>query len=1364
MAGIVLSSAIQNITNNSSLAGQIASASARTAKQGAQATMSSSEDYHYAKKAVTPVVTTAAVSYYAVNQVKNITDFSTTSFAYTPNTGETITQSGYLKNAYTSLGGVNPGTNTVSSLDYLKTIGMDANKIQNCSTVGRAAELTQEYHQRVIEHANQTFSGSSLSKTTFNMDTLSSKSDTISAINYAKHSLSAELTAAKGQIGQEITQNGVKTVFTQDAYNKLASEIASKQQVLTNARDAMNTNIVTVGRGAAAFRFSDYFNNVGRMGVNSVAAKIISGGDQSTESVIRTTTNSYQTLKMSADQMVRIGTKFATKSIDTQVAALKQQILANPAMRSELQQQINTLLTQKAKMSNFSQNFHEIITGKKFRIKADKTVFGKGEIFEKGKALSGAEKAKAKADIVRQAKKSKTGLQLNKRSRIGKKLDAKRAKMLAKKTGSRVVKQSGKHAARQATNRVVNEVAKDVAKKNWWKRILEAFWKKAAASAKATATAAGTTAAAAGTTAAAGATGSSIGGAVAGGSAAAVESTPVGWIITIIICVIMMLVVLCIAIIPGVGYIAVHFLTMDVSTDLQGHLDNLNYGQVIANLATYDLAAELELICEDNAYEESLNRMYVAKYGIPAMPDPNYMKQSGNVYVWEEVDDETIWEENGKKIYADYNIAKEADRNKVTVYDNIVPIMNMMHMKMQDEIGYEHWHEALAYVYYMYAMSHNVNIFDAGEHSDKYIYLYDTENKNKDGTAKYTGFRLEKNNATGGAVFYCHGDGILEHDENVGNYDINSAFDYRESMDAAGNQRPFVKEENGSYVCHNFKRNTTGCKNAFYHDDLTSDEDTDVDYNNHIVRDIDGGAYSAANVANLYHFKRLYGASVSGRTNEQIITMYNHFINAFDEKTLKDMGFCADANVPSTATKEEKYAIVSATGGTESYNIGIRMVHNPDEKLITGMKVDDMLKQYRAGRGSHLSSFDSEEQNRYQESEWKECNNYTYLYAYDEREADAGGDPVSWPYWSKRHDLDDNFMPEWFSAKYDDNTPMLKKDDSYKCGHWEENGQEGWYTGFGSNADSSGQRTGYNYRMAKPFIVCCGHCGGHIRPSTDMIQMMTYEGLAQLDGFKTIHWESYQTIISPAVYSLILSEALRQQYPTDDKLYKAAVDNYNNIQKDVKSGWFLGYEEAFEIEMAAISELKEPVINSSNKKKYLKARYESLFAQGNNNDYTYDQTVTFLEWRAYWNDQSVQWFAVFPSSPKGLVQSIARTTLYKAAGIVDKVTGWVNGLLKKVKQNLGLAVEETTKEEDLEHVIDEKEQYEDIYQFTGWFTEDKKDYDESAMAELKDLYGSYYTDAFESGIELWQDFGVTFDDKYIKLDKDKVNVPPNFTY
>lgn len=57
------------------------------------------------------------------------------------------------------------------------------------------------------------------------------------------------------------------------------------------------------------------------------------------------------------------------------------------------------------------------------------------------------------------------------------------------------------------------------------------------------------------------------------------------------------------------------------------------------------------------------------------------------------------------------------------INDNLVPIVSMMHCRYYDDIDFEHWPTAKAYVYYMYAMSHNV----LRDENGNVIYQYEKE-------------------------------------------------------------------------------------------------------------------------------------------------------------------------------------------------------------------------------------------------------------------------------------------------------------------------------------------------------------------------------------------------------------------------------------------------------------------------------------------------------------------------------------------------------------------------------------------------------------------------------------------------------------
>ncbi len=63
---------------------------------------------------------------------------------------------------------------------------------------------------------------------------------------------------------------------------------------------------------------------------------------------------------------------------------------------------------------------------------------------------------------------------------------------------------------------------------------------------------------------------------------------------------------------------------------------------------------------------------------------------------------------------------------------------------------------------------------------------------------------------------------------------------------------------------------------------------------------------------------------------------------------------------------------------------------------------------------------------------------------------------------------------------------------------------------------------------------CKGHCGGHITPITDIVQMMTYQGLARLDDFKTTHYLTTEEVLGQDLTSVInLTDAIRKRFMAD---------------------------------------------------------------------------------------------------------------------------------------------------------------------------------------------------------------------------------------
>lgn len=806
-----------------------------------------------------------------------------------------------------------------------------------------------------------------------------------------------------------------------------------------------------------------------------------------------------------------------------------------------------------------------------------------------------------------------------------------------------------------------------------------------------------------------------VGGAIA---AAAPEIGTVLLIIAAVILVIVIVVVVIVIIILLAGYYAIHFVSD--GTDIQTSLDSINYCQAISNAVTYDIGAEYQYIVQDNARDMFSERVYVGPYGYPCTvrgASNNYSES----YVWEETDNTTYWIDKDNhtvkdasnkpiKVYSDYYIADVNKRNKVGLNDNIIPIMNMMHTKMLDEITFEKWPSAMAYCYYMYAMSHSVNRYDDAALTDtanfEYIYM-----KNDDGTDsdRYSGYKLKKNEA-GSAVSFC--DGTVSADAIKW-----AVLAVNENPDGTYSPQ-FVDNMQYNYGA----RPTDGsCNNKFFHTD-------------------EPDAYNSSEKA-VYIISRLRKIDPT-ITPQSAIYIYNTYCGLSSTDSNPHVGEM------KSYLGQDLYTSSMDAFRINSYNFYKDLSSN---NVVTPSTLDS---SYGLDTFNN-SNYDNENAKNKQQN----CDNNTliplyssdYPYGGTHQESVRIHNTSDWkippqPAWTEWHNPGD-WVNDW--------TEVYPGHWMITGGHYEPcpghphpavpgvhyTEEECWEIRTVPNAPTGS------------IHLCGGHCAGHIYPNSDLIQMMTYEGLMQLDSFKTTHWVTIYDIFGKSFIDYLgaVGEA------NMDTATSSALANANDpiTKKFVNAG----INSADVKVVAGLLALDKPFVTSSNAADHIAERYGTIGGE----------KVSQPMWQLYWATTAKQWFSIFPSSPQGVLNSISKSILYKAAGIMDGTTSKIFPALIKVANLLGIP-EADTAQDMLDAAKDvEPDDDEDLTAFEGWFDSTGANYSYH-NDELSSFFGDYYGDGYEMSLDAWEGFDVKFDPsiipekpKYIPNGSSGADLNPEYT-
>lgn len=88
---------------------------------------------------------------------------------------------------------------------------------------------------------------------------------------------------------------------------------------------------------------------------------------------------------------------------------------------------------------------------------------------------------------------------------------------------------------------------------------------------------------------------------------------------------------------------------------------------------------------------------------------------------------------------------------------------------------------------------------------------------------------------------------------------------------------------------------------------------------------------------------------------------------------------------------------------------------------------------------------------------------------------------------------------------------------------------------------------------------CKGHCGGHVTPVSDLVEMMTYQGLAMQDNFKTTHFLTREEIVGKDFTSLLnIADAVRKKIQAEDSPF-ASVTGWRGYWYSQAMKWYIPY-------------------------------------------------------------------------------------------------------------------------------------------------------------------------------------------------------------
>lgn len=841
-------------------------------------------------------------------------------------------------------------------------------------------------------------------------------------------------------------------------------------------------------------------------------------------------------------------------------------------------------------------------------------------------------------------------------------------------------------------------------------------------------------------------------------------------------------------------------------TDLTGELDgSQNWCQLILDHLYYDMGQEFEQVIRDDAFSHYFTYYYIVTpyYNVPLSVDYSTF---GKSWIWEEADNTSRWVvsgnitdlgeddgftygnplftvndgveriydadgylvsanaitwEEGKgeslNTYKDVSGAMEGATDMITWGNNadklrtnvdprlnVFPIMAMMHTKYIDNLNYEEWVTALAYTYYMYAMSHDVAKYDSND-SFRNFNLGGNDNG-----VDYLEEMRENEGMSGYNVnVFFHGDREILDPRTSSSVSM-AANRYGRNYiyvnsDYMGTKQRVYFFSNQVYS-RGYQSMTTGCDNAYYHSAAAgygglSGQENDIS-DGHTDGHTDG-IYCETNVKLVQLFRR---------------AVYEYiYSSAGDTAFSGHQALAADSQMDYTYTVHFLHELAN---GTESGYMGTGVA---DLCTMMGISMSDLQKIYMPTGSDYTHStgqigvtvngipgvqgydFSFGENTFKPVYEWRECNNFVTINLTEPAFPGAqgcgcgGGNACS--IYDEAYDkiLHNGACYVYHEVSsyvnnnnFDSGNPSAGCGQVYTCDRSSNDTREDGMPCHTHNDSCSShwQCNCGRYHIEDTVYVCAGHCAGHLIPSTTVIQRLSYEGLAQGDGFKTTYWITEREIMGENAYT------------------------------DVSQTIFgLG---------RVLGEADDAMMQVTELRTNIALKYS-----------TGGRMPTLPEWKLFWIKRAQGWFSIIPSGPRAFYTVIGKRFIYAAAGGIDFFTNnmadflenvFINhtGVLAAIEQyneNIVIALRMEAVDPMDETTSHGDNNARDNLGFQGWFAP-ASDYDyptrynQSAMSELRMFYGSFYDNngnivyqdpqkGFLVGVRNWKEFDVYFPEELL---------------
>lgn len=579
--------------------------------------------------------------------------------------------------------------------------------------------------------------------------------------------------------------------------------------------------------------------------------------------------------------------------------------------------------------------------------------------------------------------------------------------------------------------------------------------------------------------------------------------------------------------------------------------DGENYQQLIIDITTRDIATDFAQICQIDATDH-----YLSKKVIPSQDYPWYldvtMGEVNHIWAWEESDNTSRYakdkDDKGKRndagvlVYSGdlmYPTVAEEDRDKETGYLpaadrnsissttlNLYPIAAMTHKRYYDDLTFEEWETALGYTYYMFSVSHDIARYDS-------------------------------NYTAGTNRFKTYGD---DSDDPGYDYDIK----YEANEDVYGVDKAITWDPN----THTLTRPDEQCSNVYIHDfspvgytSIYESDSTDSKptcSKNYYVH----APSSKYTESATFSFKCTDGSGPIGFFGKAVSTLRDakgflatkvaailrkpSLVDTLSVDSL-DKGYTDVNDLTSLEFKKRALKNIerndTSIDGHLDMTIAQQALNHP---VLLNIKPDNsgiFLCEYSGGQLLESSLPHAQPEATYEGSKLNGlgalCDNIKY-FCYGEQTNNDDHCPDT-----EEYDIDPS---TYDTTDEGGNCTHLHTNQCFVADHCTE-GQNGGHLGdiveihTGEyTTDSNGNQheiiethkhklacctctCGYHHKAwvdqnnpgdYKTIAICGGHCAGHLQPLVDVVEKVTYRGLADEDNFKTTYWLTAEEVTNAA--------------------------------------------------------------------------------------------------------------------------------------------------------------------------------------------------------------------------------------------------------